>query len=565
MKAAQNATKAQAGTIALTLNTGSALDNSADAAVVVPAQQETDHGSGAGSQGSPACVKQIRTLLEGSPMLQNSESSLDTWMDREARAEAMIPVIGRLYRENNVVTSIHGRSLINVSTMNILKAHRFARRISKEELLLEETAPLLNTLAQLKLGSAAIDIARLNQKFKEEGNGATLEEFLRAELIEIVGKSGSGDRTSSTSTDVVLYGFGRIGRLLARLLIEKNGGGHGLRLRAIVVRRGSDNDLAKRASLLRRDSVHGSFEGTIRINENANTITANGVQVQVIYSDNPATIDYPAYGIKNALLVDNTGRWRDAEGLSQHLQSKGIARVLLTAPGKGQLKNIVHGINHGTIEDTDLIVSAASCTTNAITPVLKAINDRFGVIHGHVETVHSFTNDQNLIDNFHKGDRRGRSAALNMVITETGAAQAVAKALPELLGKLTGSSIRVPTPDVSLAILNLSLENGTTKEAVNNYLREMSLHSDLRKQIDYVDSPEVVSTDFVGSRRTGIVDGLATVTTDTNLILYVWYDNEFGYSCQVVRVMEEMAGVNRPSYPVTDVVQEAMSVLAALG
>jgi glyceraldehyde 3-phosphate dehydrogenase len=413
-------------------------------------------------------------------------------------------------------------------------------------------------LAKLQLGSAAIDIARLNQKFKEEGVGANLEEFLRAELAGIVGKHGGDDRTS---TDVVLYGFGRIGRLLARLLIERAGGGHGLRLRAIVVRRGSDNDLSKRASLLRRDSIHGSFEGTIRINEDANTITANGVQVQVIYSDNPATIDYTAYGITNALVVDNTGRWRDAEGLSQHLQSKGVARVLLTAPGKGSLKNIVHGINHGTIKDTDQIVSAASCTTNAITPVLKAINDRFGVIHGHVETVHSFTNDQNLIDNFHEGSRRGRSAALNMVITETGAAKAVAKALPELLGKLTGSAIRVPTPDVSLAILNLNLENRTTKDEVNDYLREMSLHSDLRKQIDYIDSPEVVSTDFVGSRRTGIVDGIAAVSTDKNLILYVWYDNEFGYSCQVVRVMEEMAGVNRPFLPSTDVVREAMSVL----
>ncbi|MCZ9885085.1 glyceraldehyde-3-phosphate dehydrogenase [Arthrobacter sp. B2a2-09] len=483
-------------------------------------------------------------------------------MGREALAEAMIPVIGRLYRENNVVTNIHGRSLINNSTTYILKAHRFARRISKDELLLEETAPLLNTLAQLQLGSASIDIARLNQKFKEEGNGATLEEFLRAELAELVGKRGSGDRTS---TDLVLYGFGRIGRLLARLLIEKAGGGHGLRLRAVVVRRGSDNDLTKRASLLRRDSVHGPFEGTIRINEDADIITANGVQIQVIYSDNPATIDYTAYGINNALVVDNTGRWRDAEGLSQHLQSKGVARVLLTAPGKGELKNIVHGINNGTIEDTDRIVSAASCTTNAITPVLKAINDRFGVVHGHVETVHSFTNDQNLIDNFHQGDRRGRSAALNMVITETGAAKAVSKALPELLGKLTGSSIRVPTPDVSLAILNLSLENGTTKDEVNNFLREMSLHSDLRRQIDYMDSPEVVSTDFVGSRRAGIVDGLATISNDKNLVLYVWYDNEFGYSCQVVRVMEQMAGVNRPSFPTTDVVEEAMSVLAALG
>jgi glyceraldehyde 3-phosphate dehydrogenase len=481
-------------------------------------------------------------------------------MGREALAEAMIPVIGRLYRENNVVTSIHGRSLINKSTMNILKAHRFARRISNTELLLEDTAPLLNTLANLELGAAAIDIARLHEKFIAEGNGATLEEFLRAELAEVVGKHGADNRTS---TDVVLYGFGRIGRLLARILIEKAGGGHGLRLRAIVVRKGAENDLAKRASLLRRDSVHGSFEGTIQVDEAANTITANGVRIQVIYSDNPATVDYTAYGIKDALVVDNTGRWRDAEGLAQHLQSKGAARVLLTAPGKGDLKNIVHGINHTSITRDDKIVTAASCTTNAITPVLKAINDKFGVVHGHVETVHSFTNDQNLIDNFHKGDRRGRSAALNMVITETGAAKAVAKALPELQGKLTGNAIRVPTPDVSMAILNLNIERGTTKEEVNEYLREMSLHSGLRKQIDYIDSPEVVSTDFVGSRRAGIVDGLATISSDKNLVLYVWYDNEFGYSCQVVRVMEEMAGVNPPSFPAKDVSPAAASAAAS--
>ena len=191
-------------------------------------------------------------------------------MGREALAEAMIPVIGRLYRENNVVTSIHGRSLINKSTMNILKAHRFARRMSKDELRLEETAPLLDALTKLELGAAAIDIARLTEKYRAEGNGATLDEFLRAELAEVVGKRGGDDRTS---TDVVLYGFGRIGRLLARLLIEKAGGGHGLRLRAIVVRKGADNDLVKRASLLRRDSVHGPFEGTITVDEENNTIT----------------------------------------------------------------------------------------------------------------------------------------------------------------------------------------------------------------------------------------------------------------------------------------------------
>ncbi|MDJ0357050.1 glyceraldehyde-3-phosphate dehydrogenase [Paenarthrobacter sp. PH39-S1] len=482
-------------------------------------------------------------------MKPTSDVALDIWIRREALAEEMIGLIGRLYRENNVVISVHGRSLINQSAISVLKAHRFARHVDNVELRPEETLPLLQALSALKLGPASINLAKLNLLYAQEGAGRTRDEFLRAELADVVDRQGTDERNS---TDVVLYGFGRIGRLLARILIEHAGGGDGLRLRAIVVRRGSDQDLVKRASLLRRDSVHGPFVGTITVDEEQNTILANGTLIQVIYSDNPATIDYTAFGIHDALVVDNTGRWRDADGLSQHLLSRGVARVLLTAPGKGELKNIVHGINHDAISVTDKIITAASCTTNAITPVLKAVNDKFGIIHGHVETVHSFTNDQNLTDNFHKGDRRGRSAALNMVLTETGAAKAVAKALPELAGKLTGNSIRVPTPDVSMAILNLTLERGTTKEEINTYLRNMSLHSDLHKQIDFIDSPEVVSTDFIGSRRAGIVDGLATISTDKHLVLYVWYDNEFGYSCQVVRVMEEMAGANPPAFPAVD-------------
>ena len=465
-------------------------------------------------------------------------------MDREALAEAMIPLIGRLYRENSVVTSVYGRPLVNKSVIEILKAHRFARQIDEAELPVSETYPLLQALAGLDLGAASVDVARLANKYKEQGGD--LLDFLRDELADVVGRHGADGRTS---TDVVLYGFGRIGRLLARILVEKAGGGQGLRLRAIVVRKGSENDLIKRASLLRRDSVHGAFNGTITLDEEKNTILANGTLIQVIYSNDPATVDYTSYGIHDAVVVDNTGRWRDEEGLSQHLEAKGVSRVLLTAPGKGSLKNIVHGINHATITDEDRIVTAASCTTNAITPVLKVLNDKYGIVNGHVETVHSFTNDQNLIDNFHKGDRRGRSAALNMVITETGAAKAVAKALPELEGKLSGNAIRVPTPDVSMAILNLNLENATTKEEVNTFLRETSLNSPLHKQIDYIDSPEVVSSDFVGSKRAGIVDGLATISNGTNLVLYVWYDNEFGYSCQVVRVLEEMAHVNPPAYP----------------
>jgi len=480
---------------------------------------------------------------------QKPDQCLGEWIDREALAEAMIPLIGQLYRNNNVVTSIYGRGLINRSVIAILKAHRFARhRIADEtELSVHDTFQILKTMSEMNLGAASVDLGKLVAKYKEVGNGRNLEQFVREELAEVVDKRHAA--AGHKGTDVVLYGFGRIGRLLARILIEKTGGGDGLRLRAIVVRKGADNDLVKRASLLRRDSVHGPFDGTITIDEENSTITANGNLIQVIYSNDPSSVDYTQYGIENALLVDNTGKWRDAEGLGQHLKCPGVARVVLTAPGKGELKNIVHGINHGDITADDKIISAASCTTNAIVPVLKAVNDQYGIVNGHVETVHSYTNDQNLIDNFHKGSRRGRSAALNMVITETGAATAAAKALPVLKGKLTGNAIRVPTPNVSMAILNLNLEKATSREEINEYLRQMAMHSDLQKQIDFVNSQEVVSTDFVGSRHAGVVDAEATICNDNRVVLYVWYDNEFGYSCQVVRVMEDMAGVNPPAFP----------------
>lgn len=473
------------------------------------------------------------------------ENAHEKWLDREADAEAMIPLIGKLNRENGVVVSIHGRSLVNRSVIQILKLHRFARQIDDEELDPKNSLAILNELLALNLGPCSIGIAQLWHKFVESGSD-DLAGWLRNELSEVVDKKGEVELAQQ---DVVLYGFGRIGRLLARILLERSSGS-GLNLRAVVVRKNGENDLHKRASLLRRDSVHGAFRGTIRVDEENNVIVANGAPIQFIYSSDPASVDYTEYGINNAIVVDNTGRWRDREGLSQHLQCPGVSRVLLTAPGKGDLKNIVCGVNDNIITDSDQILSAASCTTNAITPVLKVMGDEFGVVHGHVETVHSFTNDQNLIDNFHKGDRRGRSAALNMVITETGAAKAVAKALPEMEGKLTGNAIRVPTPDVSMAILNLQLEKAPeSKDDLNELLRETSLRSPLRRQIDYTDSHEVVSTDFVGSRTAGIVDGLATIVTGKTAILYVWYDNEFGYSCQVIRVVEKMAGATVPTFP----------------
>lgn len=460
------------------------------------------------------------------------DAAQNDWLTRVALAEKAIPLIGTLHRERDVIPHVHGRKLINRSATHILRslrpsqAHAFAVDMADAMLVLRLAHETGVRGVSLDLGALLSDAP---------ADPSAREGHVRAG-IEALTSWGEQE-----ATDVVLYGFGRIGRLLARIIVG-HANGSGLRLRAIVVRPSSvANDLEKRANLLRNDSVHGAFDGTIEIDAESNTILANGTLIQVIYADDPAAIDYTAHGIRDALVVDNTGRWRDEEGLAQHLRSPGVSRVLLTAPGKSPLPNVVFGINHGDIAPDARIVTAASCTTNAITPVLKVVDEAYGIRHGHVETVHSYTNDQNLIDNFHKGDRRGRSAALNMVITETGAATAVAKALPQLAGKLTGSSIRVPTPDVSIAILNLDLGAETTVDELNALLRGASVSGALRTQIGYVESSEVVSTDFVGNNRAGVVDGLATIATGHHVVVYVWYDNEYGYSAQVVRVLEHLA------------------------
>jgi glyceraldehyde 3-phosphate dehydrogenase len=471
------------------------------------------------------------------------------WKQREALAEGMIPLVGRLSREKNIKCYLYGKSLVNRSVYEIMKDHRFVRQVEGNELSEKETFPVFNCLSQMDLGPAHIDIGRLAVGFleQESADALTLEQYIERELGALIGATG---KPLDKPQDVVLYGFGRIGRLMARILIDKTDGGDCLRLRAIVVRKGkAPDDLQKRASGLRRDSVHGAFEGTIRADEERQSFVANGNEIRVIYADAPDMIDYTQYGIDNAIVIDNTGVWRDKAGLSKHLQSKGVSKVILTAPGKGDLKNVVAGINNDIIKDSDTIISAASCTTNAIAPPLKAMDDEFGIVAGHVETVHAFTNDQNLIDNYHKASRRGRSAALNMVITETGAAEAVGKVLPQLEGKLTGNAIRVPIPNVSMAILNLTLKRETTAEQVNEFMRYQALHSPLRKQIDFSASPEVVSSDFVGSRHACIFDARATIVNGKQAVLYLWYDNEFGYSCQVHRILEQMAGIDYAVYP----------------
>jgi|TARA_B110000503_G_scaffold70561_1_gene109722 glyceraldehyde 3-phosphate dehydrogenase len=469
------------------------------------------------------------------------------WKEREALAEGMIPLIGKLYRQHNISTYMYGNSMVNKSVTDLMKEHRFVRQVEHNELSEFDTYPMLEGISKLKLGPAHIDLGKLVVKYqKSNGNGASLSDFLDSELDEII---GSDVKPLPEPQDVVLYGFGRIGRLIARILVDKTGGGDVLRLRAIVIRKGKlDHDLEKRAALLRRDSVHGPFKGTVRVLEEQNTLVVNGNPIKVIYANSPEEIDYNDYGITNALIVDNTGVWKDTAGLSEHLRP-GASKVLLTAPADDDIPNIVYGVNHDQITPDRKIISAASCTTNAIVPVLKCLLDEFGINSGHVETVHAYTNDQNLIDNYHKGGRRGRSAALNMVLTSTGAAKAVGKVIPELNGKLTGNAIRVPTPNVSMAILNLQLGRDTTVKELNEFLRQKALHSDLQQQIGYTNSTEAVSTDFVGSRQACVLDAQATIVEGRSCVLYCWYDNEFGYSCQVVRCLEKFAGVVWPSYP----------------
>jgi glyceraldehyde 3-phosphate dehydrogenase len=468
------------------------------------------------------------------------------WKQREALAEGMIPQIGKLYREHNVSTYMYGNNMVNKSVIDLMKAHRRVRQVEQNELSEFDSAPMLDAIAKLQLGPAHLDIGKMVVKYQSLGNGRSLDDFLNDELSNII---GSHTKPLPQPQDVVLYGFGRIGRLVARILIDKAGGGDVLRLRAIVIRKGKvENDLEKRAALLRRDSVHGSFKGTIRVLQEESTLVINGNPVKIIYANSPQEIDYTHYGINNALIVDNTGVWKDTAGLSGHLRP-GASKVLLTAPAGDDIPNIVYGVNHDQITPERSIISAASCTTNAIVPVLKCLLDEFGVTSGHVETVHAYTNDQNLIDNYHKGGRRGRSAALNMVLTSTGAAKAVAKAIPELQGQLTGTAIRVPTPNVSMAILNLQLGRETSVEEINEFLRQQALHSPLQQQIGYTVSTEAVSTDFVGSRQACVLDSQATIVDGKSCVLYCWYDNEFGYSCQVVRCLETFAGVVWPSYP----------------
>ncbi|MCC6250947.1 MAG: glyceraldehyde-3-phosphate dehydrogenase [Bacteroidia bacterium] len=476
------------------------------------------------------------------------ELKLDEWIKDEKAAIQFINVTGHLWFDKSVELILFRNQLVDRSASEILNLHQYAHNVVKQPINITDTLALAQAIDALPaIAPARIDIGRLGSEWLQQKNsGISVSDFVKKQLKDFT-TSASADFAPK---DVILYGFGRIGRLAARELIAQAGKGEQLRLRAIVTRSNSNEDIVKRADLLRTDSVHGPFPGTVIEDFESKSLIVNGHKIAMIAANKPEDIDYTLYGINNALLIDNTGIARDREGLGKHLKAKGVSKVLLTAPGKGDIPNIVHGVNNGSWNADENIYSAASCTTNAIVPVLKVISDKLGIERGHIETIHSYTNDQNLLDNYHAKYRRGRSAALNMVITETGADKAVAKVLPHLAGKLTGNAVRVPTPDVSLAILNLNISTSSTKEDVNEIMRSAALNGQLVEQIQYSNSNELVSTDLVGNSCASIFDSPATIVSKDgkSLVLYVWYDNEYGYTRQVIRLSKELAGVIRMRY-----------------
>lgn len=481
-------------------------------------------------------------------MSNEFESELNNWVDQEKKAVELISTLGQLLFNNSVELVLFRHNLIDLNVSEILKLHYDSQNFTNETINIDETCEMARLILEKDLAPSKIDIGKLAAEYRnEKAQYASKKEYIEDKLSNML----SANHSDLKPKDVVLFGFGRIGRIAARELVKQAGKGQQLRLRAIVTRGDDATAMEKRAALLRNDSVHGAFNGTVNVDTENKVMTINGQKVALIHARNPEDIDYTAYGINNALLIDNTGVFKDKTALSRHLQAKGISKVILTAPGK-EIPNIVYGVNHKNDVDleNDHIISAASCTTNAIVPPLKVIQDHLGIEKGHIETVHAYTNDQNLLDNMHNKTRRGRSAAINMVITETGAGKAVTKVIPSLQNKLTANAVRVPTPNGSLAIMNLTVDKETSVEDLNNTMRQAALKGDLVNQIFYSTDGETVSSDIIGNTCCSVYDAPATIVSNDkkNIVLYVWYDNEFGYTKQVIRLAKYVAQVRRLNY-----------------
>lgn len=475
------------------------------------------------------------------------EKELKSYIDNEKAAVKLASHVGELLYDKGIELVLFRNHLLDTTTTEIVKLHDYAEKVVGKKIFTKTTAALAEELCKMDIPAAKIDIGKLAYEWIQENeNFDSKAAFLENKLSGFF----TDDSHQFEPRDVVLYGFGRIGRLAARELIKQAGKGQQLRLRAIVTRNASDDQITKRAALMKNDSVHGAFKGTVDLDLENKCMIINGQRIQMIGASNPEDIDYTAHGIDNALVIDNTGAFTDKTALERHRKSKGVSRVLLTAPGK-EIPNVVYGINHTDLDlENTHIYSAASCTTNAISPILKVINDNYGIDKGHIETVHAYTNDQNLLDNMHKKPRRGRSAAINMVITSTGAGKAVTKVIPSLANKLTANAVRVPTPNGSLAIMNLSIDKATNVDELNATIKNAALNGPLVNQIYYSIDPEMVSNDIIGNVCCSVFDAPATIVSEDgkNIVLYTWYDNEFGYTKQVIRMAKYIAKVRRHIY-----------------
>jgi glyceraldehyde 3-phosphate dehydrogenase len=321
---------------------------------------------------------------------------------------------------------------------------------------------------------------------------------------------------------VAINGFGRIGRLVARAILERPD--CGLELVAI-------NDLADakaNALLFKRDSVHGAFPGDV--SAEGDVLTINGKQIRVTKERDPANLPHGELGVDIAL--ECTGFFTDRDSAQKHLNA-GAKRVLISAPAKGVDLTVVYGVNHDKLTAEHTIVSNASCTTNCLAPVAKVLNDAIGIERGLMTTVHAYTNDQKILDQIHTDDRRARAAGMSMIPTTTGAARAVGEVLPELKGKLDGSAIRVPTPNVSLIDLTFTPARDTSVEEVNKLLKDAS-EGALKGVLEYSDEP-LVSIDYNHCPASSTIDSLETAVLDGKLVRVIsWYDNEWGFSNRMV-------------------------------
>ncbi len=324
------------------------------------------------------------------------------------------------------------------------------------------------------------------------------------------------------ATKVAINGFGRIGRNVARAILERTD--HDLELVSI-------NDLAgakANALLFKRDSVHGTFEGTVDVD--GDDLIVNGKRIKVTAERDPANLPHAANGIDIAL--ECTGFFTDKAGASKHIEA-GAKRVLVSAPAKGADLTVVYGVNHDQLTAEHLVVSNASCTTNCLAPLAKVLHEKIGIERGLMTTIHSYTNDQKILDQIHSDPRRARAAAMNMIPTSTGAAVAVGLVLPDLKGKLDGSSIRVPTPNVSVVDLTFTPARDTTAEEVNALLKEAA-EGELKGVLAYTEEP-LVSIDFNHDPASSTVDSLETAVLEGKLVRVLsWYDNEWGFSNRMV-------------------------------